>query len=327
MACPNISSPEWKALVNVVGVDSAWDLWKQDNNIEFGKSPSGRPSSLLASLKKMNPNKADRLWATAYSKEFLRDGDWTKGERFSIDDKGDLIVTPSVYRKLLSVYRDSFNTYLDINEEAAHVRELLPNVPLNVLNTLVMDRRGKSYGKFHKDVMTISDIENRGQGYHEAFHAVGGMYLDAGEKSLLFNQAADRFGLSANDPLLEEILADEFSDWMSTPVEVPSMFKKLFNFLKDIINYFKGDHQSKIFNKIKSGAYTGKAPYSSESTKYAIKELNDELREDSVGVMFYAAVYKAGMLDVDSDNEVFSSSSEIKDHVKGILWEIGRAHV
>ena len=35
MACPNISSPEWKALVNVVGVDAAWDLWKQDNNIQL----------------------------------------------------------------------------------------------------------------------------------------------------------------------------------------------------------------------------------------------------------------------------------------------------
>ena len=155
-------------------------------------------------------------------------------------------------------------TKWDKKEELAWLAKNLPSIDVKVLKDLQ-----QVAGIDHKDVwglFTSAGIylkENAGAGtaYHEAFHAVFNLMLAEKERTALLNKAQSTYGLN-DDIALEEMLADEFADYMlaqkGKPVKQKTWLRQLFDRIMRVLNVIstKNTTVDSIFSEIAAGNFS-----------------------------------------------------------------------
>lgn len=128
----------------------------------------------------------------------------------------------------------------------------------------VMQSGRKAWGMFDGAMMTISNVAAPGTVYHEAFHAVFHMLLNEDERSKILNDARNKYGKDKTQLELEEILADEFINYVENSKSIIGRIKNFFSGLK-IKKDFWNSHRLamySLFNDINNGKYANLKPNS-----------------------------------------------------------------
>lgn len=119
------------------------------------------------------------------------------------------------------------------------------------------------FGYFYQGAITLSDILEEGTEYHEAYHLVSRMYLTPSQRQSLYNEVRKREGKELTDKQAEEILAEDFREYVMTdgkivyPEVQKNIFQKLLDFVKWIFNA-KPLTVNELFSKINQGYYNQK---------------------------------------------------------------------
>ena len=152
------------------------------------------------------------------------------------------------------------------------------------------------FGYFYQGAITLSNILEEGTEYHEAYHLVSRMYLTPSQRQSLYNEVRKREGKELTDKQAEEILAEDFREYVITDGKVvyPEVQKNIFQKLLDFVKWIFGVKPltvNQLFNKINQGYYNQK--------KY-IQKLNngskDMFGRDAAHIFSPSAVFK-----LDSD--------------------------
>lgn len=199
----------------------------------------------------------------------------------------------------------------------------------------------KSLGRFKADgKILLSDLATVDVAYHEAFHRVWRMYLSPEERLDALREVKARKNVQTiidsyrkvypkltDNELLEEYLADEFSDYTlntNYKIEVPikSLFERLVNFLKRLIG-LKPTQIQMIYDKILSKSYVG-APksvqqYLKDADKILIEdvEFTVEQKNELIGVLTQQFI--KSVLEVNGDVDAFLNNTSTK--IKELLSE------
>jgi len=152
-------------------------------------------------------------------------------------------------------------------EEAASLQELdaeqewfskkFPNIPYERVKGLV---QGKAVGRFlSSGKVLISELAAKGTTYHEAFHVVSQMFLTDAELKSLYKEYRDRTGFEGTDREVEELLAEDFRNYMlgertSFQPKQKTTFQKIIDFLRNLLGLPKKDLDN-IFSTIKSNKF------------------------------------------------------------------------
>lgn len=152
------------------------------------------------------------------------------------------------------------------------------------------------FGYFYQGAITLSDILEEGTEYHEAYHLVSRMYLTPSQRQSLYNEARRREGKDLTDKQAEEILAEDFREYVMTDGKMvyPEVQKNIFQKLLDFVKWIFGVKPltvNEVFNKINQGYY---------NQKQYIQKLNngktDMFGRDSAHIFSPSVVFK-----LDSD--------------------------
>lgn len=152
------------------------------------------------------------------------------------------------------------------------------------------------FGYFYQGAITLSDILEEGTEYHEAYHLVSRMYLTPSQRQSLYNEVRKREGKELTDKQAEEILAEDFREYVMTDGKIvyPEVQKNIFQKLLDFVKWIFGVKPltvNEVFNKINQGYYNQK--------KYIQKINNDKtdmFGRDAAHIFSPSAVFK-----LDSD--------------------------
>ena len=200
--------------------------------------------------------------------------------------------------------------FVDIKDEAKHMSSLLPKEIATELTpgyVKVLEGGNAVVGMFKNSMITLSEKGPRGTAYHEGFHAVFRTLLDGTEQRAIIAEARklyveptakDIFDLTLRHDIseadaetlyYEEILADEFAEFMhaptrrSFPEKVRNFFRQLGEWISRIFN--NPTKVDKLFNGIKKGKYTKRTPNIQRGVAYkvhpifSIQEVNKITRE------------------------------------------------
>jgi hypothetical protein len=149
-----------------------------------------------------------------------------------------------------------------LNTKAAldWLSKALPEVPVTVLNQYVKilnDYGAEAWGVFKNSGIEFLENAPEGVPYHEAFHAIFGLYTSDVLKIELLTEAQARTGL--NDDLeLEEWLADRFADYMIAKFEDKSLGKKILDFFKNLLKSLRileNNRLDDIFREMSQSVY------------------------------------------------------------------------
>ena len=209
---------------------------------------------------------------------------------------------------------------VDAAAEVRALKKMLPHVPVNIIEGLISSNQGGvAEGYFYDGVVAISDMGNKGVAFHEGFHAVMSGYLTTQERSNLLEEGRKRFGKNESDQQIEEILAEEFREYMAQKGEmkVPSTFKWLYNMIQDIVNLFRSKNRS-VFSKMRAGRFDYTPPYA-HSAEIAFSELlgnpKQAMIRDAVETLTYRVVSFSGVRSSDNASRMYESIDEILDDV------------
>lgn len=115
--------------------------------------------------------------------------------------------------------------------------------------------------------------------YHEAFHKVNLLLLSPEERQKVYEMYRNRTGFIGTDTDIEELLAEEFRQFMLDRVEHRfNLVKRMFRVIKNFINkwFNKSDYNiHKLFERINSGYYRDR-----ELNKASVNEWLDRFKED-----------------------------------------------
>jgi len=91
MKCPNINSPEFKALTQIFGENKAYYLWNENNGNPLHLAPNGKESNLFKDILQMtnNPEQSLQIKSKIYSKNFK---DWFGISKEILDKNGEPIL-------------------------------------------------------------------------------------------------------------------------------------------------------------------------------------------------------------------------------------------
>jgi hypothetical protein len=126
-----------------------------------------------------------------------------------------------------------------VKAEKAWIKEKLgKDFPVDIAHRII---KGKAWGRFSKAGIELYEAAPAGVGYHEAFHAVFNLALGHGEREVILAEARGRKGNeNKSEAQLEEILADEFSDYIISggKIKLPEVqagfFARILNALKQM---------------------------------------------------------------------------------------------
>ena len=130
---------------------------------------------------------------------------------------------------------------------------------------------GDALGQFMDDgKILLSEFFDDATMYHEAFHRVFNMYLTEAQKEALFTELKSRnnfaetfkkfkelYGDKSDVLIMEEILAEEFSDYVLNEQEDNSILGRLFKFIKNLLGLNQSDIRQ-VYERINRGTYKGK---------------------------------------------------------------------
>jgi len=175
----------------------------------------------------------------------------------------------------------------------------------------------KSLGRFLEDgKLLFSNLADDSVAYHEAFHRVFRMYLTPEERKAVINENRKRVNIEkyrkiypdyTEDELVEEFIADEFSDYMlnNRKMETPmkTWFDRIIDFIKKLLGISK-NKLATLYREIEEGKYSGKPldvkyRYSKQADKIKIgdREYSSEIKNDfiqAVAKEFMSEVFKQG---------------------------------
>lgn len=143
-------------------------------------------------------------------------------------------------------------------EELSWLAKTLPNIPVEVREGILHVAKKNAWGIFDKSGIILSDIAAEGTAYHEAFHAVFSLGLNAAERTALIEEAKNESGLS-DSVETEEWLAERFREFVINN-KTKSIGQKIKRFFRKLWNMIRGVQEAStmkysIFNNIASGKY------------------------------------------------------------------------
>jgi hypothetical protein len=240
-------------------------------------------------------NMTDRLRALAKKEEAQeqsrKEDSGAKADPFSIfDDFSDKDVSdpnsidPSdaygddLLRKVNAPY-----VPVDLSSEVRWFVQKFPGVPIKVIERMLGEN---TFGRFHKNMVEVYQKAQEGTVYHEGFHVVSQLFLTPHERERIYNEFKNRpdaqekinkvrelYGDKHENYLIEEALAEEFTEYMllDGQLDIPraqrNFFQKLWNFIK---NFFTGkDSESNIeqlYKRIKDTPSFGRPIFISDNT-------------------------------------------------------------
>jgi hypothetical protein len=199
---------------------------------------------------------------------------------------------------------------LNVQEELATLRKILPNVPITVRNGLLHLGNGEvAEGTFADGVITIFTGGSAGVGLHEAFHAVSTGILTEKQRNIVYNELR-ALNPSLSDEQIEEELAEKFREWYlgkGDMKDMPSLIKYLYNIWKDLVMYFTNSSEvDKLFNRIRNGKYASSKFTTNQKQLFSKLGIYNDMQVEIVEALTYLFVEKAGFrltekdLDLDS---------------------------
>lgn len=189
---------------------------------------------------------------------------------------------------------------IDIKAEMEDLRKMLPHVPAHIYNGLLRINGGFAEGAFYKNMIVLSDAGNKGVAYHEAFHAVSQLYLSKEGREELYEETRKRFGKGLSNRQAEEMLAEEFREYMLTrgTLKVPNMFKWLYDLLLDLVNLFRGK-KSSLFANIRAGRYDYVPTFQSTEELLSRLPFSMDFIRSGVDILTYLVVMHSGVMSTD----------------------------
>lgn len=146
----------------------------------------------------------------------------------------------------------------DIDKEVKWLSNVLPNIPVEVVNGLIHIAGKNAWGTFSNAGITLSNVAAEGTAYHEAFHAVFSLGLNGNERANLMKEASEESKLT--DPVeLEEWLAERFREYVINQ-KSKTVGQKIKEFFKKLWNLIRGVQEAEpmrysIYKKIMSSKY------------------------------------------------------------------------
>lgn len=146
----------------------------------------------------------------------------------------------------------------NIDEEVKWLSNVLPNIPVEVVNGLIHIAGKNAWGTFSNAGITLSNVAADGTAYHEAFHAVFSLGLNGNERANLMKEASEESKLT--DPVeLEEWLAERFREYVINQ-KSKTIGQKIKEFFKKLWNLIRGVQEAEpmrysIYKKIMSSKY------------------------------------------------------------------------
>jgi Fe-S cluster biosynthesis and repair protein YggX len=189
---------------------------------------------------------------------------------------------------------------IDIDEARSWVEKTFGNkVSFDTVARLI---RSKYWGQYKNALITIYEGAEVGTEYHEAFHAVRDMFLSDREAKALFNEWRKANDSTLSDREVEEILAEDFRDYMMGK-EIKYFAPKQRTFFQKVLDFIKGvlfNQDSSIqvvFDRIRDGYYVDKeftnsdyiSKYSSSVKGLNVKQTKDVL--DGVNAFFFKEIF------------------------------------
>lgn len=217
---------------------------------------------------------------------------------------------------LNSVYRGPVSK-VDTEQELEWLKEVLPNVPVRVQDTLLgTGDNQKAEGMFYNGMITLSRAGNKGVAYHEAFHAVSQMYLSPTEMAAMYDTVRSEEGLLEGENGLrsmtnlecEEHLAEEFRKYMlNQKPHSNKAIQWLFDQIEKLVNLFKGN-KARIFSRIRRGAYNYMPVFNTEAKLYSKVNLNATELKALIDITSYLSITKG--LNIDELNKDIDAVNE-----------------
>lgn len=162
----------------------------------------------------------------------------------------------------------------DMEAFRKYLAQVLPGVPLHVINNLIQATDGGfAWGVFEDNAIYLYENAEEGTGYHEVFEAVYAMFLSDRERQALVREFKSREGnftdretgdaLPYADASVHQVieqLAEEFREYNlsgALPVapKAAGFFRRLLNFIKSIL-FGKPLQVRALFSKINQGYYS-----------------------------------------------------------------------
>lgn len=192
----------------------------------------------------------------------------------------------------------------------------------------------RSLGRFKSDgKVLLSDLATPDVAYHEAFHRVWRLYLSKTERLQAIKEVKNRKNidnilkqyreiypsLSDND-LIEEYLADEFSDFTINSefkIELPikSFFQRLINFIKRLLGLNPQSVQM-IYDKILSKEYKSSSisdsPYLKDADKLIIKDQEFSVEQKNEIIQVITQRFIKAMFQLNGDVNSFLNGTSVK---------------
>ncbi len=178
------------------------------------------------------------------------------------------------------------------SEVKSRLSKILPsNVSIDVVDKIIKFQKDndKVWGYYSNKAITLGINAAKGTEYHEAFHAIFDMFTTLEEKErflsiglkkltkelnsngISFKQHVDNFlenhpykSLSrekAESLVIEEYIADEFTNYMNSIEKPKTLFQELFEKIINLIKTILGNRNELelLFNKIQRGDYVNKS--------------------------------------------------------------------
>lgn len=215
-------------------------------------------------------------------------------------------------------------TQAELANEETWFRTNFPQIDYTRLKGLIGDKavgRLTSQGK-----VLISDLAAKGTTYHEAWHVVSQLLLSKSELDALYKDYRDRTGSKATDREIEELIAEDFRNYMlgermSFSPKTKSIFQKIIDWFKSFFKLNNNDLDS-VFANIKNGKFK-----SSDIIRNAKEDFNRTLPGksveftkdliDSVNVFFFK-----NLLSIDDSNSIenlFDKGKNVSDIYDKVL--------
>ena len=167
--------------------------------------------------------------------------------------------------KLREIATANSYTLWDKNKEVAWLNRVLPQLNqegrIQFVKGLikVAENGPEAWGSFGDGIMTLSDIAAEGTAYHEAFHVVFDLMLTEEEKKNILDEARKKWGEDLEVGELEELLAEDFREYVMTE-DTRTLGRKILDFFKSLLTkiLFWRKNEDTLYNlyrDINSGKY------------------------------------------------------------------------
>ena len=167
----------------------------------------------------------------------------------------------------------------NISKEIRKVRNILPQLSRDeaivLTDSIIKTPTGYAWGQFKNGIITLYRNAAKGTTYHEAFHYVFNMLMEAKDIEQAYNAAKIQWGnLDAIE--LEERMAEDFREYMQNEETFTGRLKNIWKKFKNFINKLKGKeyYLDSLYHNISKGMYSNTNLDKREDIRY--RELTKE---------------------------------------------------